>query len=953
MGKRRDLACVHRLTGVSGMTNHKTIQALGQLAVLADGQPSALGGHRQHAVLARLVVAYPDPVSAEQLSDAVWGDHPPRQANGTIQAYISRLRKALAPDLQISSGGSSYRLQANVADLDWATFLQAVRRGASAAAAHRHGEVLAILEPALRMWHSEPLQPFTEEPWAAAFADKLRASRLDATELLATAYLECQNPQAAAELLEPVVTATPYAESLARLLMIALYRSGRQAGAIQVYSRSRRALDDELGLEPSAALQSTFTMVLRQDPDLEWQPDPAASPRIVPPRPQRLVGRVRDIADVEQCLAAHGAAVLYGLPGVGKTVLAAEIAHRHPGIVCWIPAEGSGGLAALTELASRLGVSPLLGTPELLQALWRQLDERPDWLLVFDNAGRADTIAAWVPPVRNGQILVTSRNPAWGRLGPAIKINPLEDEAAIEFIRHRAPRGAGDPKPLALAMGGISLALEQACRYIDETGMSIDRYLRIYRRRRRELLAKGAPDTHPHPVTTTWEMLVDDITERSPLAESILEVCSFLWGDDIPLSLFEKAFDDQVGDLELEDAVGELVQYSIVDRDTTTLRLHPFVQELIRAQLTPERQQECVSRGASLLKAGIPADTTAAEADMSAWSVVFPHLLALLRAMAPTGKATEDLVEVTTGCFRHLRSRLAFQSAHELMELALGLAKQPGVGTSLTRAELLICNAELLDAEGYLAEAEAELTAAREMLGRLHHVPDLTVARLRSLSGHIHNCADRPAEAIAEYEAAVRVLRRHGNRSDAILAYIGLGYSRWSAQDFPGAAAEFRAALALMDHQDWGKHPLHIEAISGLGMMLHEQGEVSEAIELQTIALADSNELYGDSDHPATAYIHDKLGYALGLNARYEESLQHHRTAADILRRLYGPHDARLAIALSNQGLAEQACGRLGDASASHRDAVRILESAPGYGAAHRDTKLVRQRLMSLVRQAS
>lgn len=935
------------------MINDRLIQALGQLAVLADGEAIALGGRHQLTVLARLVAAYPDPVSTEQLCDAVWAEAPPQHANGTIQAYLSRLRKALAPNVRISAGGSSYRLQADVKFLDWACFLQAQGRALRAAAAHRYGEVLAVLEPAIQLWRAEPLQPFADEPWAITFADKLRSSRAEAVELLATAYLECRNSQAAADILEPMVVATPYAESLARLLMIALYRSGRQAEAVHVYSRTRQALDDDLGLEPSVALQSTFAMVLRQDPDLDWRPDPEASPRILPPRPQALVGRDRAITEVVHDLETYGAAVLYGLPGVGKTVLAAEIAHRHRGIVCWIPAEGSAGLDALTELASRLGVSPLLATTELLQALWRHLEDRPGWLLVFDNAEQAETISGWIPPARNGHVLVTSRSPAWGGLGAAIKVNPLDDADAVDFIRRRAPRGSGDPEPLARAMGGISLALEQACRYIDETGMTIDRYLQIFSRRRRELLAKGAPATHPHPVSTTWEMLIEDIRRRSPLAESILEVCAFLWGDNIPLALFEAGFDDRIGDLELEDAVAELVQYSIVDRQTTTLRLHPFVQELIRAQLTPTSHRDCAARAASMLRSRMPADTSAAEDDMAAWSLILPHVLALLRAMTPADEAGDDLVRVVTGCFRHLRSRLAFQPARELMTLALGLCEGPGIVMSLARAELLICNADLLDAQGNLADAEAELARARVTLGRLRDVPDLTVARLRSLSGHIHNCADRPVEAIADYQAAVATLRGRGNRGETILACIGLGYSRWSARDFAGAADEFRAALALMDNPDWRTHPLHTEAISGLGMMLHEQGAVGEAIELQTMALAEGLELYGDSDHPAIAYIHDKLGYALGLSGQYEQSLVHHRDAADMLRRLYGRHDPRLAIALSNQGLAEQACGRPQDAVVSHSEAFRILAAAPGYGRTHRDTKLVHGRWMDLVRRAS
>lgn len=911
-----------------------------------------LGGVRQRAVLARLAVAYPEPVGLETLRDAVWGDSPPQQYVSTLHAYISRLRKALAPHVEVLAGAAGYRLHLRDAHLDSAEFLAAVHAAARAAAAGRHGEVVVGIEAALRLWTSStPLQPFADEPWAASFCGELDEARAQAVELLAGAYLETNVPEAAVETLAPLVAAQPLREEAARLLMTALYRSGRQADALEVYARVRRTLDDDLGLAPSPALEATFTQVLRQDPGLDWAPDPRTHARVLPPRPAWLVGRDEDIVAVEAALRSAGAVVVYGLPGVGKTTLAAEIAHRHEGVVGWVPAEDTTGLGALIELAARLGVSPLLSGTELLQALWRRLDERPGWLLVFDNAEQAEPLRSWIPPTRSGTVLVTSRNPAWAWLGPARKLEPLAPEAAAAFIRRRAGRAAGDEAPLAEAMGGIALALEQACSYIDETRMSIARYLSIYGRRRMDLLARGAPADHPHPVTTTWDMVLENIRHRSRLAVSVLEVGSFLSGDDLPVGLFEDASGpDHRDELELEDAVAELVRYSIVDRDATTLRLHRFVQELIRTSLSPEDRRERAAEAARIVRSRVPVDPGSLIEERTAWAPLVPHVLALLR-WTPQDAVTDDLIRLTVDCFRYLRTRLALGPAHELVDLAFRLSGDVWAREPLVAVELLGCRADLLDAEGHLGEAQLELSRAMTTLSRLVDVPDLVTARLRSLGGHLLNCADRPIEAVAEYEQALPVLHRQGRTTETVAAYIGLGYSRWSARDYTGAADEFRTALAVMTGDDWRRHPLHAEALSGLGMMLHEQGSVEAALELQSTALAESLELYGEVDHPVIAYTHDKMGWEHGLVGHHEESLRHHQIAADMLARLFGLDDPRLAMVISNRGLAEEACGLVEQARESQRRALDVLLNQ--YGPSHRDTRLVTERLQALEARAT
>ena len=293
-----------------------------------------------------------------------------------------------------------------------------------------------------------------------------------------------------------------------------------------------------------------------------------------------LVGRDDVMEVVAAQLADGGVVTLYGLPGAGKTTVAAEVAHEHPGLVCWVPAEDSAAvLNGLAELATRLGVGAGLSEAELLESLWLRLGQQDDWLLVFDNAEHPDTLRRFVPPLRNGRLLVTSRSPAWSALGATVKIGPLDDEAALAFVRRRTGRVGEDAGTLSLAMGRLplALALAQACSYIDETSMSLGEYLGLLRHRQNELLSRGAPAGHPHPVTTTWGLVFEDVRRRSALAAEILEVSAYLSAEGFPLAMLETAVDTGGDPLRMADALAELLRFSIVDRSGSSLRVHRLV----------------------------------------------------------------------------------------------------------------------------------------------------------------------------------------------------------------------------------------------------------------------------------------------------------------------------------------------------------------------------------------
>jgi DNA-binding SARP family transcriptional activator len=243
---------------------------LGSLEVRADGKTVPLGGQKQRALLAILLLRAGQVVSTDRLIDDLWGEHPPRTAATSLQNFVSQLRKALGAQALVTRA-PGYLLDLNGGELDLLRFEELVRTAHGAEEEDR----ARLLREALDLWTGAPLAEFAYEPFAEGEIARLEERRLAAREDLHDAELELgQHAQLVGEL-EQLVAQNPLRERLRGQLMLALYRAGRQAEALQAYQEGRRALVDELGIEPSPALQALHASILRQETALA----PAVRPR--------------------------------------------------------------------------------------------------------------------------------------------------------------------------------------------------------------------------------------------------------------------------------------------------------------------------------------------------------------------------------------------------------------------------------------------------------------------------------------------------------------------------------------------------------------------------------------------------------------------------------------------------------------------------------------------------
>lgn len=242
---------------------------LGPLEVVDGDRPLALGGERQRALLALLLTRANEVVSTDRLIDELWGMRPPKQALNTIQYYISQLRKTLGAD-RIVTRAPGYMIRVEPDELDLARFERLSQDGSAES-----------LHAALELWRGPALADLAYESFARDEASRLEELRLVVQERRIDADLEGGRTAELVSELERLVAEHPLRERLRGQLMLALYRSGRQAEALAAYQAARSALVEELGIEPGPELQKLERAMLQQDPNLELVSEPPAAERSI------------------------------------------------------------------------------------------------------------------------------------------------------------------------------------------------------------------------------------------------------------------------------------------------------------------------------------------------------------------------------------------------------------------------------------------------------------------------------------------------------------------------------------------------------------------------------------------------------------------------------------------------------------------------------------------------
>ncbi|MFI1393694.1 AfsR/SARP family transcriptional regulator [Streptomyces sp. NPDC020681] len=440
-----------------------------------------LGAPQQRVVLAVLLVRQGSLVPVEELVDAVWGEDVPASATSSVRTYVHRLRRVLEEGVEsgsvISSVGRGYLMNAGADELDLAAFRQLVADADQARRDRDPERSVVLLREALALWPGSALGGIPGA-WAQAQRTHLDRLRLAAVEARLTSELDLGGHQEAAPELTALVAEHPLDERFREMLMLALYRSGRQAAALEVYRRGQSLLADELGVDPGPALRTLHERILRADdtlllpePTTRAAEEPVAVPQAAPTAvPAQLphdlrafTGREGEMAQLAELLPPPGeddsraygiVSVVAGTAGVGKTAFAVHCAHRiadrFPDGQIYLNLRGfdAPGLPVTPTLALCAALEGL-GVPgdklpqevDALAAMYRSLLAGRRVLVLLDNARDTAQVRPLLPGAPGCMTIVTSRNQLSGLIvkdgAHHVRLDVLSPAEAREALARR------------------------------------------------------------------------------------------------------------------------------------------------------------------------------------------------------------------------------------------------------------------------------------------------------------------------------------------------------------------------------------------------------------------------------------------------------------------------------------------------------------------------------------
>lgn len=401
---------------------------------------------------------------------------------------------------------------------------------------------------------------------------------------------------------------------------------------------------------------------------------------------------------------------LYGLGGIGKTQLAVEYAHRHAleyQAIFWIDAESSETITRsflqierrLPSLSARQETNPQYA----VDAVHRWLTFHNNWLLIWDNVSDPELLQSFLPLTCQGAMLLTTSRQAIGTMAHMLEVPPMPLDEGMQLLLRRAkllpdlaqeehlhqlalsaPAEHTAARELVLLMGGLPLALDQVGAYKVETKCSLSDYLQHYQQQQMHLLKRrGVSGGHPHSVTTTFMLAIQQIKREHPKAADLLQLCTFLYADAIPEEIFTPGTPSLASALRsttenillLNEALAVLGNYSLLQRQPSEkiLSIHRLVQAVLQESLEESERYTWAERAVLAVNEAFP------YAGYTTWSQcerLLPQALTMLQLIEQYHLVSEEARQLRARTTFYLRNRvryteavLSFQQARGIHEL--------------------------------------------------------------------------------------------------------------------------------------------------------------------------------------------------------------------------------------------------------------------------------------------
>jgi DNA-binding SARP family transcriptional activator len=911
---------------------------LGPLLVADDGGNQVMvSAPRQRALLAALLVRANRTVPVEELAELVWDAAPPDGAARTVRSYVVRLRRVVGPAVaaRIVTRDPGYRCEVAEDELDMLRFEALCRCGGAAVRGRAWQRARELLAEALGLWRGALLEDIASQALRRECAEQLEQARLRALEWRIEADLHLGRHEELIPELQALACGYPLREHGHAQLILALYRCGRVAEALDAFQRARRVLVRELGVEPGPELRALQEKILAGDaalaePPQDYEPEAAVGrvlaviPRQLPPAAGRFTGRAEELRILSELSARIGQAgdtvvisAIGGMAGVGKTTLAVHWAHqvadRFPDGQLFIDLHGytqaseprSAG-EVLEAFLRALGVA-LRRIPEDVEeraALFRQRLAGTRTLILLDNAISEGQVRPLLPGAPGCLVLITSRRRLKG-LDDAyvLALDVLPQADALELLRAVAgPERAAAEDPLLAEIvelcGRLPLALRIAGALLrHRPAWSPEHLAGLLRgqRHRIRMLSDGERDLGA----------VLDLSYRSltPAQQSLFRSLGLLPGPDLDAyaaaaltgtdpadaAFLLEALVDQ--NLLIQHVPGRYRPHDLIrlhakaltgqdpahDRHSAFGRLLEYYQHTAgRADALIARAPRAAPDSPALAHTPLLPDPDAARAWLRTER---PNLLAAARYTISHAYG-EYAIALLAGLSTLLRADGPWIEAIYLYGAAAATAESlgdlPGQASALTlRGDLRALTGNLPDA---IRDLEKALQICRGLGDRLGQANALTrLGDVRGLTGNFQ-------DAVRDLDQALQLYRDLGERHGQANALGLLGERRRVAGDLPGAVRNLEEALQLFREVD-DRHG-QANALSRLGDVRRIAGDFLHAIRDLEGAL----KLFRDlGERNGQAYVLTWLGEMRRVAGDFPNAISNLEQALHLFRELGEP----------------------------------------------------------------
>jgi tetratricopeptide (TPR) repeat protein len=655
------------------------------------------------------------------------------------------------------------------------------------------------------------------------------------------------------------------------------------------------------------------------------------------PRNPNFCGRQHVLESLHKALTGGGKGRIHaicGSGGVGKTQLAIEYAYGHIddySIVWWLPASEPNTLASFfLSLAEHLGViAPGQNdAQQARQAVCDALQDRNDWLLIFDDAPDAEAIKPYIPET-GGHVLITSRNDRWDSLGKSFCLRVLERADAVDFLMRRSGR-TFEPSAFTLckALDDLPLAIEQAGAVIASAGITFADYLKRFEDHWAELLRSGRPaGEYPDCVAMTWELACRELESIDPELADFLNVLGYLAPAEISRSMITRGaailpppLSDRLAYLgSLDEAIYRLNQFSLIGANENAVTVHRLISALTRDRL-PDGQRGRWCRLALEMMAKAFSFHEDSPGSWSECAEALPHALAASEHAIETAIDPAVNAKLLNNVGEYLNQIGQYEQARTILKRALRLNDEAHGSENVRRSAIINNLGRVLTRLGNYTDARGHFESALKLDQAAYGDSHPHVAEVANNYGTLLHQTGDFRSALQNFEWALEICRNTYGSEHSKVASItnNIAYALANMGEVDRAIEYFTQAISAAEAGVGAEHPIVATMRTNLGIVLRLKGDADAArIELERAAVIGQSSL--GPNHLEVARSFANLGALAFEQADFQLARQYFQRSLDIVERAMGPNHVLLCDRLNDMGRCMKASGDI-DASAAYFD---------------------------------